>query len=135
MHVLNCNIMYITVIDLDVSIQFNALLAAGIGPYIHLCAYYMIGVIGEVIRHVDVDYMLTTGKTSPLFWMENHYFVSCFGFNRLFAVSFLRGVKPSRAKVALGKDKQNAYLILMVINFLYLSCPSAMPVVQHGGYG
>ena len=81
MHVLNCNIMYITVIDLDVSIQFNALLAAGIGPYIHLRAYYMIGVIGEVIRHVDVDvdYMLTTRKTSPLFWMENHCFVSCFG--------------------------------------------------------
>ena len=95
MHVLNCNIMYVTVIGLDVSIQFNALLAAGIGPFIHLCAYhmiYMICVIGEVIRHVDVDCMLTTGKTSLLFWMENHCFVSCFGFNRLFAVSLLRAV-------------------------------------------
>ena len=59
MHVLNCNIMYATVIGLDVSIQFNALLAAGIGPVIHLCAYYIICVIGEVIRHVDVDCMLT----------------------------------------------------------------------------
>ena len=49
MYVLNCNIMYVTVIGLDVSIQFNALLAAGIGPFIHLCAYYMICVIGEVI--------------------------------------------------------------------------------------
>ena len=46
MHVLNCNIMYVTVIGLDVSVQFNALLAAGIGPFIHLCAYYMICVIG-----------------------------------------------------------------------------------------
>ena len=92
MHVLNCNIMYATVIGLDVSIQFNALLAAGIGPVIHLCAYYIICVIGEVIRHVDVDCMLTTGKTSLLFWMEKHCFVSCFGFNRLFAVSLLRAV-------------------------------------------
>ena len=95
--------MYVAVIGLDVSIQFNALLAAGIGPFIHLCAYYMICVIVEVIRHVDVDCMLTTGKTSLLFWMENHCFVSCFGFNRLFAVNLLRGAKPSRAKVALGK--------------------------------
>ena len=47
--------MYITVIGLDVGIQFHALLAVGIGPFIHLCAYYMIYVIGEVIRHVDVD--------------------------------------------------------------------------------
>ena len=92
MHVLNCNIMYATVIGLDVSIQFNALLAAGIGPFIHLCAYYMICVIGEVIRQVDVDCMLTTGKTSLPFCMENHCFVSCFGFNRLFAVSLLRAV-------------------------------------------
>ena len=82
MHVLNCNIMYVTVIGLDV----------GIGPFIHLCAYYMICVIGEVLRHVDVDCMLTTGKTSLLFWIENRCFVSCFGFNRLFAVSLLREV-------------------------------------------
>ena len=54
MHVLNCNFMYVPVIGLDVSMQCNALLFAGIGPFIHLCAYYMMCVIGEVIRHVDV---------------------------------------------------------------------------------
>ena len=46
--------------------------------------------------------------------------------NRPFAASHSRGTKPPywRAKVALGQDKQMAYIILNG-NFLCLSCASA----------
>ena len=103
MHVLNCNIMYVTVIGLDVSIQFNALLAAGIGPFIHLCAYYMICVIGEVIRQVDVDCMLTTGKTSLLFWMENHCLSLALGLIGSLQLAFYVRCKTCESKSCTGK--------------------------------
>ena len=48
---------------------------------------------------------------------------------------FARGTKPPywRAKVALGQDKQKAYIILNG-NFLCLSCPSATLALQYGGF-
>ena len=55
--------------------------------------------------------------------------------NGPFAASRSRGTKPPfwRAKVALGQDKQKAYIILNS-NFLCLSCPSATFALQHGPF-
>ena len=54
---------------------------------------------------------------------------------RPFAASHSRGTKPPwwRTKVALGQDKQKAYIILND-SFLCLSCPSANFALQHGGF-
>ena len=63
----------------------------------------------------------------------------CYGIsgvvNRPFAVSHSRGTKPPcwRARVALGQDKQKTYIIL-IGNFLCLSCPSATFAPQHGSF-
>ena len=55
--------------------------------------------------------------------------------SRPFAASHSCGKKPPcwRAKVALGQDKQKAYIILNG-NFLCLSRPRATFVLQHGGF-
>ena len=39
----------------------------------------------------------------------------------------------NRQKVALGQDKQKAYIILNG-NFIGLSCPNATYALQHGGF-
>jgi len=55
--------------------------------------------------------------------------------NKPFAASHSHVTKPLcwRAKVALGQDKQKAYIILNG-NFLCLSCPSVAFALQHGGF-
>ena len=55
--------------------------------------------------------------------------------NRPFAASHSCATKPLgwRAKVALGQDKQKAYIILDG-DFLCSSCPSVAFALQHGGF-
>ena len=55
--------------------------------------------------------------------------------NRPFAASHSCATRPLgwRAKVALGQDKQKAYIILDG-DFLCLSCPSVAFALQHGGF-
>ena len=55
--------------------------------------------------------------------------------NRPFVASHSRGTKPPcwRARVAVSQDKQKTYIILNV-NFLCLSCPSATFAPQHGSF-
>ena len=54
---------------------------------------------------------------------------------RPFAAFHSLGTKPPcwDAKVALGQDQHEAYIILNG-NFICLSCPSATFVSQHGGF-
>ena len=86
--------------------------------------------MGKGKRHSITSKVHQRQPTLLQYLKQPHYlrlFLSIHHINRPFAASHSRGTKPPcwRAKVALGQDKQKAYMSLND-NFLCLTCPARL---------